>query len=213
MSSDRPASGDRPASSDRAATRSSAAPRGEDGRMSGRAGRLVITISGKSGCGNSTVSRLVAERLGLRLINFTLRDLARERGLTFEQLWELAEYDQSVDHDLDHRLVELAAEGGCVVGTRLAIWLLDEQDLSVYLEASQQTRAARIASREAISYRAALAATGVRDRRDRRRYLRLYDIDIDDAAQADCVVDTEDLDQHAVVGKILEALRSRNLLD
>lgn len=206
-------SSDRPASSDRAATRSSAAPRGEDGRMSGRAGRLVITISGKSGCGNSTVSRLVAERLGLRLINFTLRDLARERGLTFEQLWELAEYDQSVDHDLDHRLVELAAEGGCVVGTRLAIWLLDEQDLSVYLEASQQTRAARIASREAISYRAALAATGVRDRRDRRRYLRLYDIDIDDAAQADCVVDTEDLDQHAVVGKILEALRSRNLLD
>ena len=206
-------SGDRPMSSDRAAARSSAAPRGEDGRMSGCAGRLVITISGKSGCGNSTVSRLVAERLGLRLINFTLRDLARERGLSFEQLWELAEYDQSVDHDLDHRLVELAAEGGCVVGTRLAIWLLDEQDLSVYLEASQQTRAARIASREAISYRAALAATGKRDRRDRRRYLRLYDIDIDDAAQADCVVDTEDLDQHAVVGKILEALRSRNLLD
>lgn len=206
-------SSDRPASSDRAATRSSAAPRGEDGRTNVRAGRLVITISGKSGCGNSTVSRLVAERLGLRLINFTLRDLARERGLSFEQLRELAEYDQSVDHDLDHRLVELAAEGGCVVGTRLAIWLLDEQDLSVYLDASQQTRAARIASREAISYRAALAATGERDRRDRNRYLRLYDIDIDDASQADFVVDTEDLDQHAVVGKILEALRSRDLLD
>ena len=107
----------------------------------------------------------------------------------------------------------LAADGGCVLGTRLAIWLIEDQDLSVYLEASQQTRAARIASREAMSYSAALAATGQRDRRDRNRYLRLYDIDIDDASQADLVVDTEELDQHAVVGKIIEALRSRNLVD
>lgn len=181
---------------------------GSDGR-----GALVITISGKSGCGNSTVSRLVAERLGLRLINFTLRDLARERGLSFDQLWERAEYDQSVDHDLDRRLMELAADGGCVLGTRLAIWLVEDQDLSVYLEATRQTRAARIASREAMSYTAALNATDQRDRRDRKRYLRLYDIDIEDASQADLVVDTEDLDQRAVVGKIIEALRARDLLD
>jgi cytidylate kinase len=202
-------------SSDRFATRPSGSPQGDEQRMSrsGRPGTLLITISGKSGCGNSTVSRLVAERLGLRLINFTLRDLARERGLSFEQMWERAEYDQSVDHELDRRLMELAADGECVLGTRLAIWLIEDQDLSVYLEASQQTRAARIASREAMSYRAALAATGQRDRRDRNRYLRLYDIDIDVASQADLVVDTEELDQHAVVGKIIEALRSRNLLD
>lgn len=207
MSNDRTVSSDRTVS-DRTVSSDRTAEMSEAGR-----GPLVITISGKSGCGNSTVSRLVAERLGLRLINFTLRDLARERGLSFEQLWQRAEHDQSVDHELDRRLVELAAKGDCVVGTRLAIWMLDAQDLSVYLEASQQTRAARIASREAISYRAALAATAARDRRDRNRYLRLYDIDIGDASHADIVVDTEELDQHAVVGKIMEALRSRNLLD
>lgn len=181
-------------------------------RTDGASG-LVITISGKSGCGNSTVSRLVSERLELRLINFTLRDVARERGIAFEQLWEQAEYDQSVDHELDRRLMELTAEGGCVLGTRLAIWLVEGQDLSVYLRASQQTRAARIAARESISFSKALANTGDRDRRDRKRYLRLYDIDIDDASQAELVVDTEQLDQHAVVGKIIEALRSRALLD
>ena len=107
-------------SSDRFATRPSGSPQGDEQRMSrsGRPGTLLITISGKSGCGNSTVSRLVAERLGLRLINFTLRDLARERGLSFEQMWERAEYDQSVDHELDRRLMELAADGECVLGTR-----------------------------------------------------------------------------------------------
>ena len=156
--------------------------RSESHSESERGGDLVITISGKSGCGNSTVSRMVAER-------------------------------QSVDHDLDRRLMELAADGGCVLGTRLAIWLIEDRDLSVYLDATQQTRAARIASREVMSYGAALTATDQRDRRDRNRYLRLYDIDIDDASQADLVVDTEELDEHAVVGKIIEALRARNLLD
>jgi cytidylate kinase len=34
---------------------------------------LRIAISGKSGCGNTTVSRMVAEKLGLRFINFTFR--------------------------------------------------------------------------------------------------------------------------------------------
>jgi cytidylate kinase len=176
-------------------------------------GGLVITISGKSGCGNSTVSRIVSERLGLRLINFTLRDVARERGIPFEQFWEQAEYDQSVDHELDRQLIELTAKGRCVLGTRLAIWLIEGQDLSVYLHASQETRAARIASRESISFSNALTSTGDRDRRDRKRYLRLYNIDIDDESQADIVIDTEQVDQYAVVGKIIEELRSRSLLD
>ncbi|HEY9053576.1 MAG TPA: hypothetical protein VIO60_02025, partial [Rectinemataceae bacterium] len=31
----------------------------------------IIAISGKSGCGNTTVSRLVAKRLERRFINYT----------------------------------------------------------------------------------------------------------------------------------------------
>ena len=41
---------------------------------------LIIAISGKSGCGNSSVSRIVAERLGLKLINYTFHDIAEGRG-------------------------------------------------------------------------------------------------------------------------------------
>ena len=50
-----------------------------------------IAVSGKSGCGNTTVSRLLAERLGVRLINYTFHDMAKERGIPFEQLCLLAE--------------------------------------------------------------------------------------------------------------------------
>ena len=37
---------------------------------------IRIAISGKSGCGNTTVSSLLAERLGVKLFNFTFRQLA-----------------------------------------------------------------------------------------------------------------------------------------
>jgi cytidylate kinase len=72
---------------------------------------LRIAISGKSGCGNSTVSRLVAGRLGLRLVNYTFKDLARERGLSFEEVCLRAENDSEYDLTIDRMQVALAKEG------------------------------------------------------------------------------------------------------
>lgn len=40
---------------------------------------LRIAISGRSGCGNTTVSTLLAQKLGVKLINFTFRQLAAEK--------------------------------------------------------------------------------------------------------------------------------------
>ena len=91
--------------------------------MSNEEAVLRVAISGKSGCGNTTVSRLVAARLGLRVVNYTFKDLARERGLTFEEICILAETDQQYDRTIDRIQVQLAQEGGCVLGSRLAIWL------------------------------------------------------------------------------------------
>ena len=39
---------------------------------------IRIAISGKSGCGNTTVSGLLAQKLGIKLINYTFRQLAEE---------------------------------------------------------------------------------------------------------------------------------------
>jgi cytidylate kinase len=168
---------------------------------------LTIAISGKSGCGNTTVSRMLAERLGLRMINYTFHDMARERGLSFEELCQLAEQDNRYDLYLDRRQVELAADSGCVLGSRLAIWLLAGADLKVYLSASLAVRAERIAGREGLDPAQALKDIELRDQRDRNRYLRLYDIDIDRYDLADLVVDTERGGAEWVVDSILKVLR------
>ena len=169
-----------------------------------RRGDLRIAISGKSGCGNSTVSSIVAEMLGLRLINYTFKDLARERGMTFEEICEKAESDSQYDLAIDRTQVELARAGGFVLGSRLAIWLLRDNAFTVYLIASPGVIAQRINQREGIGLEAALAKTALRDKRDHDRYRRLYSFDIDDYGFADLLIDTEKLEPRAVAKKIAE---------
>jgi len=170
---------------------------------------LTIAVSGKSGCGNTTVSTLLAQRLGLRLINYTFHNMAEERGLPFEQFVRLAEQDDQYDLYLDRHQVELASAGGCVLGSRLAIWLLPAATLRIYLTASLEERARRIARREGSDPALSRKAVEERDNRDRKRYLRLYKIDIDDYRLADLVVDTETGEPPYIVETILAALRAR----
>jgi cytidylate kinase len=165
-----------------------------------------IAISGKSGCGNSTVSRVLAERLGVRLINYTFRSIAREEGVSFEEIRAMAEASDRWDRHLDRRQVQLAMEGSCVLGSRLAIWMLEAADLRVYLDASVETRAGRIHRREGGRYEDVLAATIERDNADRARYRRLYDIDIDAFDFADLLVDTERARPAAIVERIHDTL-------
>jgi cytidylate kinase len=167
-----------------------------------------IAISGKSGCGNTTVSSLVAQELGLTLINYTFRNMAQERGMEFKEFCGLAERDLSIDRMLDEKQVELASGGSCVLGSRLAIWVLKNADLKVYLKASSHVRAERIVRREGGDHGQVMADTADRDRRDRNRYLKLYGIDNDDFAFADLIIDTDRLESRAVADVIISAARS-----
>ena len=134
---------------------------------------MKIAISGKSGCGNSTVTRKVAARLGYRDINYTFKDIAAEQGMTFEQLSEQAEHDPKWDRHLDHEQVRRAREAGdAVLGSRLAIWVLTDADLKVYLDAPPEVRSERIQRRhietnvKPTNYDAVLTQTLERDQRD-----------------------------------------------
>ncbi len=170
---------------------------------------LKVAVSGKSGCGNTTVSRLLAERLGIRLINYTFHDMAEEKGIAFDRLHLLAEEDSQYDLFLDRKQVELASRGSCVLGSRLAIRLLKDADLKVYLSASPEVRARRIAEREGLEFRPALKSMERRDQSDRRRYLALYGIDTDIFDFSDLVVNTEIGDQFYVVDEIMKRLEEK----
>jgi cytidylate kinase len=160
---------------------------------------------------------MVAEKLGLRFINFTFRSLAEEKGMSLAEVLPLAEKDDYWDREVDSRQVLLARqEGGsvrgCVLGSRLAIWMLGEADLKVYLTAKSETRVRRIVRREGGDFAAVAEFTETRDRNDHDRYLRLYNIDNNDYAFADLVIDTDNIGPAAIRDRIIETLKQKLLL-
>jgi cytidylate kinase len=164
---------------------------------------VKIAISGKSGCGNSTVSRIVAKRLGFKLVNYTFHSIAVEIGVSFDEMCELAEKDDKWDLFLDERQVEMAREGDTVLGSRLAIWVLDDADFRVYLDARLPVRATRIHKREGGELEQVAERTKLRDARDHARYLRLYGIDNNKFDFVDLIVDTEDLTPDQIADEIV----------
>ena len=151
----------------------------------------MIAISGKSGCGNTTVSRLLAAKLGFELVNYTFRNLAAERGVSLARIIELAEDDFTFDRLVDARQVELARAGRSVIGSRLAIWMLPDATLRVFLTASVEERTNRILKREGGNYGEVLDFTTARDSKDHERYRKIYGIDNDDFSFADLIINSE----------------------
>jgi cytidylate kinase len=167
---------------------------------------IKIAVSGMSGCGNTTISKIVADRLGLEFINFTFRSLAEEKGISLKDILDFAAKDDSWDKEVDRRQVQLARESkGCVIGSRLAIWMLEEADLKVYLKAKPETRAARIVKREGGSINEIAAFTAERDRQDNSRYIRIYNINNFNYEFVNLVIDTDNLVPDEIAGIIIEA--------
>ncbi len=173
---------------------------------------LRIAISGASGCGNTTVSTLLADTLGIPCINYTFRSLAKELDMPLKTVIEQAKTDFSFDRIIDSRQVEQALKSSCVLGSRLAIWMLKEADLKVYLYASAAVRAARI-FREGGNLEQIKTFTAMRDSDDTRRYKELYNIDNTDYAFADMQIDTERYTPELIVGLIIDELLRRSLIE
>ena len=174
---------------------------------------IRVAISGKSGCGNTTVSGLLSKRLGVTLINYTFRQLAEEKGMTLPQVIEAAKNDDSFDKYVDTHQVQLALEESCVLGSRLAVWMLKEADLKVYLLASDETRAKRVFSREGGDLQEIKDFTAMRDSEDTRRYKEFYGINNNDYAFCDLIIDVNEKTPDEIVEIIVNELETRGMVE
>ena len=123
---------------------------------------LLITISGLPGSGTTTVSRLVADALGLERLpgGEVFRQMAAEAGMTLAEFGAHAQGHPEIDRELDDRLEARAAAGGCVIESRLAGWLATRAGLAavrVWVECADEVRAGRVADRDGTSLAQALA--------------------------------------------------------
>jgi CMP/dCMP kinase len=175
---------------------------------------LLITISGLPGSGTTTASRLVADALGLERVpgGEVFRQLAAEAGMTLADFGEHAQDHPEIDVELDHRLTERARAGGCVIESRLAGWLVTSAGLTavrVWIDCSEEIRAARVAGRDGTSLDQALRDNSARAELEHARYLAAYDIDLKDRSAYDLVLESTDAPASELADEIIRAAVER----
>lgn len=152
---------------------------------------MIICISGLSGSGKNSVGTMLAQKLGLRIIDPTFKTLAAKQKMDLMDFHTKAEGDHTIDRDFDARLVADAKKGNCVVMTWLGPWMIREADLKVWLYAPKAARAIRVARRDGMTVEEAEKHIEDRDESNRLRYLEIYKIDIYDHSGFELIINSE----------------------
>jgi cytidylate kinase len=177
----------------------------------------IITIAGALGSGKSSTAKLVAQELGYRHFSSgdLFRAIAKERGLSIEEINKTAELEKEIDYATDERLRQMAADSDLVIDSRMAFhWMPDS--FKVYLTLNPHVAAERIfnhiqkegrVSQEASSVEDVLKATEERKASEKKRYWNLYQVDAEDLSPFDAVIDTATADLPTVAKMVVEKYR------
>lgn len=177
--------------------------------------KIVLCISGMAGSGKSTLAKRIARKYKLSYLSGgdALKTLAMEAGFkpTDRGWWESEEglrflkkrrEDLSFDKRADEKLLEWAMQGDVVLDSWAQAWLL-KQGLKVWLEASTEERAKRIAERDRITFDQASNALKEKDGMTQMIYKELYGFDLgEDFSPFDVVLDVTQLSEDEVFNTI-----------
>ncbi len=154
---------------------------------------LVVAVSGLPGSGKTTLAKALAEILGLRYVSLGMifRSIAKERGLTLEELSRIAEKNRNIDELIDGRARDEARKGCVVVDGHISVWVLkDLAHLKILVTAPHDVRVKRVASRDGTSLKDAEREVSTREESERRRFREYYGIDVSNYEVADLIINT-----------------------
>ena len=179
---------------------------------------MIITLSGTAGSGKSTVAKMLAKKLKLKHCSMgdLQRRFAQERGITLAALARLEEKDPALDRKIDEIQGLLSkTEKNFVIDSRLGAFFIKDANLKVFLDADIYERAERILhdkhtrrEEDIESKEQLVASIKARERSEKLRYRKYYDIDYHDRKHYDVVIGTTKLKPEDVMKKIAERLKS-----
>ena len=169
---------------------------------------MKITISGLPGSGTTTVAKILASKLGYKLVSAgeIFRELARKKNITLKELTRLAfrnpEYDLYVDK-YQKKIGE--KENNIIIEGRLSGWFIKDA-FKVWIFARDKVRYERIARREEKDFETVKNETKERENIEKERYMKYYGIDVEDLSIYHLIINSEYFSAESIANIIIKAL-------
>ena len=181
--------------------------------------KTVICISGMAGTGKSTLAKKLAKKYGLKYYSGgdALKALAAEEGSNASNngWWESPEglaflrqreKDPQFDKAVDDKLLEYARQGDVLLDSWTMPWLL-KTGFKIWLLASIEKRAERVAQRDKLTVEDALRILKEKEARTKAIYQKLYGFTLgEDFAPFNLVLDTDNLGSEEVFQVLCKVL-------
>lgn len=174
---------------------------------------MIIIVSGPPGSGKTTLAKKISEKYNYDYISTGLifREIARELNVDVVTLNKIAEKELSIDIKVDSKVLDLIGRDNIVIESHIAGWGVKGSNnnvIAVYVTASLEKRAQRIAARDGITYEEAILHVLSREESHWRRFFNFYGINITDLSIFDLVVNTDNLTPDEVFSIVDNFLKS-----
>ena len=172
----------------------------------------IISITGDLGSGKSTVARRLASLMDARLVSTGTiqRDMARDMGMDTLELNKYAETHPEIDRKIDQITIDLAAsQDRLVLDSRMA-WHFVPNSFKIYLEVDPSIAAGRLigdstrSSERYPDFDSALRFLLERRKLEHERFARLYNVDDENIANFDLVINSSLVSAEEIVDAIAD---------
>ena len=179
--------------------------------------KKIITITGNTGSGVSTVTHKLADQLEYKRFNAggLFRNIAKHRNMTVEELNAYAKQNRVIDREIDTLLRTLGEGDEIVLDARLGYYWIHDS-FRVYLQVHPDIAAHRIFKEIEEGDRYEEGATTINQtimklqseaESTQKRYLRDYGVDISNTRPFDLIIDTDDKTPDEIVALIRDGYR------
>ena len=157
---------------------------------------VIIAISGPHGAGKTTIAKSIATAFNLRYLSAgqIFRTLAKERGMSIIEFTKYVAEHPDIDIMIDELVKKEALKNDIVLDSQLAYKMIEKlKPIRILVIARKEDRIKRLMQRENVSYSDAKLEIELRDHGERKRFKRLYNVDLWNPKDFHLVINTSKL--------------------